>query len=59
MQQIFQNGNLKAMTFNQYYLYTILPHNANMGQHAIVEENDNRQHEYVYTNKGWKELTIY
>ena len=52
-------GKLKAMTFSQYYLYTILPHTANIGQHAIVTENDNRQHEYVYTEGGWVEITSY
>ena len=47
---------LKVMTVSQYYYYTILPHNANVGQHALVWENDDIQHEYVYTEKGWKEL---
>lgn len=53
------NGTLKCMTFTQYYLYTILPHSANIGQHAIVRENDGKQHEYVYTVNGWIELTDY
>ena len=50
-------GNLKCMTFYEYYLYTILPHSSSIGQHALVWENDNRQHEYVYTDNGWVELT--
>lgn len=53
------NGTLKAMTFSEYYLYTILPHTANIGQHALVTENDNRQHEYVFTDNGWLEVTNY
>lgn len=53
------NGTLKCMTFSQYYLYTILPHTANIGQHALVWENDNRQHEYIYLENGWIELTNY
>lgn len=51
------NGNLKCMTFYEYYLYTILPHSSSIGQHALVWENDNRQHEYIYTENGWVELT--
>lgn len=51
------NGSLKCMTFYEYYLYTILPHSSSIGQHALVWENDNRQHEYVYTENGWVELT--
>ena len=43
------DGSLKCMTFSGDYLYTILPHSATIGQHALVWENDNRQHEYVYT----------
>ena len=51
------NGTLKCMTFYEYYLYTILPHTSSIGQHALVWENDNRQHEYIYTENGWIELT--
>ena len=51
------DGSLKCMTFYEYYLYTILPHSSSIGQHALVWENDNRQHEYVYTENGWLELT--
>ena len=50
-------GTLKCMTFYEYYLYTILPHTSSIGQHALVWENDNRQHEYIYTENGWIELT--
>ena len=50
-------GTLKCMTFYEYYLYTILPHSSSIGQHALVWENDNRQHEYVYTENGWVELS--
>ena len=50
-------GTLKCMTFSEYYLYIILPHSAKIGQHALVWENDGRQHEYVYTENGWIELT--
>lgn len=50
-------GTLKCMTFSEYYLYIILPHSATIGQHALVWENDGRQHEYVYTENGWVELT--
>ena len=53
------NGTLKAMTFSEYYLYTILPHSAIIGQHALVTENDNRQHEYIFTDNGWVEVTNY
>ena len=50
-------GTLKCMTFYEYYLYTILPHSSSIGQRALVWENDNRQHEYIYTENGWIELT--
>ncbi|AGI11190.1 minor head protein [Lactococcus phage phi7] len=50
-------GTLKCMTFYEYYLYTILPHTSSIGQRALVWENDNRQHEYIYTENGWIELT--
>ena len=53
------DGSLKCMTFYEYYLYTILPHSSSIGQHALVWENDNRQHEYVYTENGWVELTYF
>lgn len=52
-----KSGNLKCMTFSQYYIYTILPHNFEIGKHALVWENDNKQHEYVFTEKGWLEIT--
>lgn len=52
-----KSGDLKCMTFSQYYIYTILPHNFEIGKHALVWENDNKQHEYVFTEKGWLEIT--
>ncbi|SCZ79701.1 hypothetical protein [Pseudobutyrivibrio xylanivorans] len=45
------------MSLSQFWEYIHFPKDAKVGQHCLIWEGDNRQHEYVKTELEWRELT--
>ena len=52
-------GQLQCLTYEDFYKQIILPKTADLGTHALVNETDGNQHEYIYTTNGWVEITDY
>ena len=50
-------GSIYVMNYSQLFDYLRFPKDAEVGQHVLVYESDNKQHEYVKTEKGWIEIT--
>lgn len=55
--ELKQNGSIYVMNYSQLFDYLRFPKNAEVGQHVLIYEADNKQHEYVKTEKGWIETT--
>lgn len=49
--------NVTFMKFSDFWDYLHFPRNAEVGQHCLIWEGDNKQHEYVKTENGWNEVT--
>lgn len=52
-------GQLQCLSYEDFYKQIILPKTADIGTHALVNEVDGNQHEYLFSNNGWVELTDY
>ena len=53
-----QNGEIEIMSMSQFYNSMRFP-NAILGQKYYQTESiDNKQHCYIYTNNGFREITI-
>ena len=54
--ELKENGSIYVMNYSQLFDYLRFPKDAEVGQHVLVYEADNKQHEYVKTEKGWIEI---
>ena len=51
-------GQLEFLNFSQLYERVLFPKCDNIGQHLIKYDSiDGKQHEYVYTESGWREIS--
>lgn len=51
-------GKLEFLNFSQLYERVLFPKCDNIGQHLIKYDSiDDKQHEYVYTENGWVDIT--
>ena len=46
------------MNYSQAFDYIRFPKDVDIGYNVLVYESDGRQHQYVKTISGWRELTI-
>ena len=50
--------NVTFMKYSEFWDYIHFPRTAEIGQHCLIWEGDKKQHEYVKTVDGWREITI-
>ena len=51
-------GTVTFMNFSQFWDYIHFPHNPALNDRALIWEGDKKQHKYIYTSTGWRELTV-
>ena len=58
LHELKETGKIYVMNYSQAFDYIRFPKDADIGYNVLVYESDGRQHQYVKTISGWRELTI-